>query len=119
MLFIKDEVGSRGVSMKHCPRGMMWADVLTKPMQGLAFKKMSAALMNCEVDYSEDNCDNAKLIEGSRTSVETSPARRRSVLGEVLKLRDGMTNQERDRSRYDTCEWKSVQSYLPRRIRLI
>ncbi len=32
----------------------MWADVLTKPLQGLAFKRMRAQLMNCSVEYEED-----------------------------------------------------------------
>ncbi len=32
----------------------MWADVLTKPLQEAAFKKMRAQLMNCSVDYKED-----------------------------------------------------------------
>ena len=29
----------------------MWEDVLTKPLQGKAFRKMRAQLMNCAVDY--------------------------------------------------------------------
>jgi len=32
----------------------MWADVPTKPLQGVEFKKMSAFLMNCPVEYEED-----------------------------------------------------------------
>ena len=32
----------------------MWADVLTKPLQGLKFREMWAVLMNCPIDYSED-----------------------------------------------------------------
>ena len=32
----------------------MWADVLTKPLQGLAFKQMRAQLMNCSVEYEEN-----------------------------------------------------------------
>ena len=33
----------------------MWADVLTKPLQGMAFKRMQAELMNCSVDYEVDD----------------------------------------------------------------
>jgi hypothetical protein len=29
----------------------MWADVLTKLLQGKAFREMQAKLMNCSVDY--------------------------------------------------------------------
>ena len=37
-----------------CPTEQMWADVLTKPLQGMAFKQMRAELMNCSVEYGED-----------------------------------------------------------------
>ena len=37
-----------------CPTENMWADVLTKPLQGMAFKRMQAELMNCSVEYEED-----------------------------------------------------------------
>ena len=33
----------------------MWADVLTKPLQGPKFWLMRAFLMNCPVDYYKDN----------------------------------------------------------------
>jgi len=33
----------------------MWADVLTKPLQGAKFCLMRAFLMNCPLDYSEDH----------------------------------------------------------------
>ena len=32
----------------------MWANVLTKPLQGAQFRLMRAFLMNCPIDYSED-----------------------------------------------------------------
>ena len=32
----------------------MWADILTKPMQGKASRKMQAKLMNCAVNYTYD-----------------------------------------------------------------
>jgi len=33
----------------------MWADVLTKPLQGQKFKDMRAFLQNCPRDYDDDN----------------------------------------------------------------
>ncbi len=33
----------------------MWADVLTKPLQGMAFRTMQVELMNCPVNYDKDN----------------------------------------------------------------
>ncbi len=32
----------------------MWANILTKPLQGSKFRTMRAFLMNCPLDYSED-----------------------------------------------------------------
>ena len=29
----------------------MWADVLTKPLQGIEFRKIRAQLMNCAMEY--------------------------------------------------------------------
>ncbi len=37
-----------------CPTKEMWADILTKPLQGMAFKQMRSELMNCLVEYEED-----------------------------------------------------------------
>ena len=34
-----------------CPAGVIWADVLTKPLQGTEFRKMTAQLMNCAMEY--------------------------------------------------------------------
>jgi hypothetical protein len=36
------------------PKDVGWADILTKPLQGAKFRTMSAFLMSCPVDYSED-----------------------------------------------------------------
>ena len=33
-LFIKDKVNREEVKIVDCPAGVMWADVLTKPLQG-------------------------------------------------------------------------------------
>ena len=35
----------------------MWADVMTKPLQGMAFKTMRVELMNCPVNYEEPEED--------------------------------------------------------------
>ena len=34
-----------------CPVGVMWADVLTKPLQGTTFRKMRSQLMICAKEY--------------------------------------------------------------------
>jgi hypothetical protein len=45
--FIKDRVDDGEMQIINCPTGNMWADILTKPLQGAGFKKMRAQLMNC------------------------------------------------------------------------
>ncbi len=52
--FIKDKVDDGEMRVIDCPSENMWAGVLTKPLQGI-FKRMQAELMNCSVDYEEDD----------------------------------------------------------------
>ncbi len=40
--------------MHYCPTDIMWADVLTKPLQGQKFRDMQAFLQNCPRDYDDD-----------------------------------------------------------------
>lgn len=51
---VQDKYNSHEIDLKYCPTDVMWADVLTKPLQGLKFRQMRAVLMNCPLDYSED-----------------------------------------------------------------
>ena len=37
-----------------CPSGLMWADVLKKPLQGTEFRKMRAQLMNYVMEYIDE-----------------------------------------------------------------
>ena len=60
----------------------MWADVLTKPLQGAKFRLMRAFLMNCPIDYYDDPDLNPTAIPTSnpiKPSV-TSPPRINSSL---------------------------------------
>jgi len=52
--FIKDKVDEGEMQIFDCPTEQMWADALTKPLQGMVFKQMRAELMNCSVEYEED-----------------------------------------------------------------
>ena len=52
--FIKNKVDSEEVKIVDCPSGLMWADVLTKPLQGTEFRKMRAQLMNCAMEYKDE-----------------------------------------------------------------
>ncbi len=44
--------------MKFCPNDGMWADMLTKPLQGQKFRDMCAFLQNCPRDYDNDTEQN-------------------------------------------------------------
>jgi hypothetical protein len=54
---IKDYYDSGEIDLRSCPTDMIWADILTKPLQGQKFRDMHAFLQNCSWDY--DN--NAEL----------------------------------------------------------
>ena len=51
--FIKDRIDGGELKIMDCPTESMWADVLTKPLQRMAFKQNHARLMNCLVEYDE------------------------------------------------------------------
>jgi hypothetical protein len=46
--FIKDRVDDGEIKVINCPKEEMWADILTKPLQGMAFRTMRAILMNTQ-----------------------------------------------------------------------
>jgi hypothetical protein len=51
---IKDYYDAGVIDVKFCPTDQMWADVLTKPLQGQKFRDMQAFLQNCPQDYEDD-----------------------------------------------------------------
>jgi hypothetical protein len=51
---IKDYYDAGEIDVKFCPTDEMWADVLTKPLQGQKFRDMRAFLQNCHRDYDDD-----------------------------------------------------------------
>jgi hypothetical protein len=53
-VFIKDYYDAGVIDVKFCPTNQMWADVLTKPLQGQKFRDMQAFLHNCHQDYEDD-----------------------------------------------------------------
>ncbi len=42
------------ITLSYCPTNLMWADFLTKPLQGSTFRNMRAFLMNSPVNYSSE-----------------------------------------------------------------
>ena len=51
--FIKDRVDDGEMKVLGCPTKEMWADIMTKPLQGAAFRIMRDELMNCDVNYED------------------------------------------------------------------
>ena len=51
--FIKDRVDNGEIRVKDCLTEEMWADIMTKSLQGTAFRVMRAELMNCPVNYED------------------------------------------------------------------
>jgi hypothetical protein len=73
-----------------CPSKEMWADVLTKPLQGMVFRKIQAELMNCEVNYEDHQEEETARNKSSLTVRESQlcpPRHRRSVLGKIGQTR--------------------------------
>ena len=52
--FVRHYNNAGEIDLQYCPTEKMWADVLTKPLQGEKFRCMRAFLMNCPIDYYED-----------------------------------------------------------------
>ena len=52
--FIKDRIDDWEMTVVNCPNEGMWADILTKPLQGKAIRVMRSKLMNCEEVYFEN-----------------------------------------------------------------
>jgi hypothetical protein len=55
---IKDYYDAGEIDVKFFPTNGMWADVLTKPLQGQKFRDMRAFLQNCPRDYDDDTEQN-------------------------------------------------------------
>jgi hypothetical protein len=53
LFFIKDRIDDGKIRVLDCPAEEMWADIMTKLLQGTAFRVMQAELMNCPVKYED------------------------------------------------------------------
>jgi hypothetical protein len=60
--FIKDQVDDWEIKVIDCPAEEMWADILTKPLQGMAFQTMRAQLMNCPINYEDPSDEPTKQL---------------------------------------------------------
>ena len=60
--FIKDWVDNGEIKVIDCPAEELWADILTKPLQGMAFQTMRAQLMNCPINYEDPSNEPTKQL---------------------------------------------------------
>ena len=51
---IKDYYDSGEIELRYCLTYVMWADILTKPLQGQKIRDMRVFLQNCPRDYDDD-----------------------------------------------------------------
>ena len=83
---IKDYYNAGEIDVKFCPTEEMWADVLTKPLQGQKFREMRAFLQNCATNYDDDAeakgtmklqdvASSRECVDGHPKSPQASPPR--------------------------------------------
>jgi hypothetical protein len=78
----------------------MWADILTKPLQGTKFIKMRAVLMNCDINYSEE-----ETFHPSPLPIKSSPT------NSPMKSRFNIENRDINRInelRLSTQRWEEL-----------
>ena len=51
---VKDKIDRGELEVQHCGTKEMWSDMLTKPLQGKAYCKQRSNLMNCPVEYDDE-----------------------------------------------------------------
>ena len=86
-LLIKDYYDSGEIDLRYCPTDVMWADVLTKPLQGQKFRDMRAFLQNCPRDYDDDvELQTDQLARRSMNQQVKTVASSRECVGELANL---------------------------------
>ena len=83
---IKDYYDSGEIDLRYCPTDVMWADVLTKPLQGQKFRDMRAFLQNCPRDYDDDvELQTDQLARRSMNQQVKTVASSRECVGELKR----------------------------------
>jgi len=75
--FIKDWVDEGEIKVIDCPAEEMWAGILTKSLQGMAFRTMRAVLMNCPINYEDE--EEVEVIR-SRSDTRNTPVSPRKTM---------------------------------------
>ena len=82
----------------------MWADVLTKPLQGTEFRKMKAQLMNCAMEYKDE---------------EESTTKKRKTLIDQTSQQDAIQTVQECVGKYPTIKLGTIRVVSKRIIRVI
>ncbi len=95
---IKDYYNAGEVDLGYCPTGCMWADVLTKPLQGQMFRDMQAFFHNCSRDYDDDLelQQDEQAHQSTKEQVATVFSLRECVGTKKLRWADGVKLPKRD-----------------------
>ena len=97
---IKDYYDAEEIDIKFCPTDEMWADVLTKPLQGQKFRDMRAFLQNCSRSYDDDiELQTDKLARKSMKPQVKTVASSRECVGERMKS----TREKKGRNKNPCC----------------
>ncbi len=86
---IKDYYNAGEIDLRYCSTGQMWADVLTKPLQGQLFRDMRAFLQNCSRDYNDDHewQEDERAHQSTKQQVTTVTSSRECVDGQLQNSR--------------------------------
>jgi hypothetical protein len=85
---VKDYYESGEIDSCYCPTDVMWADVLTKPLQGQKFRDIRAFLQNCPRDYNDDiELNNDPLAQQTMNHQVTTNVSSRECVGEHSKVK--------------------------------
>lgn len=105
--FAKDVIDRGDMTVEYCPTKEMWADVLTKPLQGELFRIMRSNLQGCDVNYSDvPNETDAKAVQKVAQKFAGVAAK---------KLSDNLTTTEEKRVQFKGVglhERKPIKSIL-------
>ncbi len=69
--FVKDKIDAGEILIKHCPTKSMWADALTKPKQGRAFREMRKIIMNIDDENSKITKKISKSVSRKEPKLHT------------------------------------------------
>ncbi len=84
---VKDYYESGEIDLRYCPTDIMWADVLTKLLQGQKFRDMQAFLQNFPRDYDDDiKLKNDPLARQTMNHQVTTNVSLRECVGEHSKV---------------------------------